>query len=133
MATIGRTPRRTTRGINRLEGSVAALLQPSNSDPRLFGALPEYGHQFGINLHVPDGVLGLDVEIPGRLDPDHVVVPLECAPFQPVDLDPAVPVYILYLTVTPTPDGLAFHPDAYGRDSRLLARLRASGHDPTKA
>ena len=47
----------------------------------------------------------------------------------PVDLDPPVPVYILYLTVAPTPDGLAFHPDVYGRDSKLLARLRASGHD----
>ena len=49
----------------------------------------------------------------------------------PVALDPPVPVYILYLTVAPTPDGLAFHPDVYGRDSKLLARMRASGHDRT--
>ena len=29
LATIRRTPRRTTRGINRLKGSVADLLQPA--------------------------------------------------------------------------------------------------------
>jgi len=45
----------------------------------------------------------------------------------PVDLDPPTPVYILYLTVTPTPDGLAFHRDVYGRDAKLLARIPASG------
>jgi L,D-transpeptidase YcbB len=44
----------------------------------------------------------------------------------PVDLDPPVPVYILYLTVAPTPDGLAFHRDVYGRDSKLLASMQGS-------
>jgi murein L,D-transpeptidase YcbB/YkuD len=46
----------------------------------------------------------------------------------PVDLTPPVPVYILYLTVAPTPGGLAFHPDVYDRDGKLLARMPASGH-----
>jgi murein L,D-transpeptidase YcbB/YkuD len=40
-----------------------------------------------------------------------------------IDIAPAVPVYILYLTVAPTPEGLAFHRDVYGRDHAVLARL----------
>src|SRR5271165_5703933 len=39
LTTVGRTPRRTTRRMNRLKGTVADLLQPRYSDPRLFGAL----------------------------------------------------------------------------------------------
>jgi murein L,D-transpeptidase YcbB/YkuD len=52
---------------------------------------------------------------------------------KPVDLAPPVPVYILYLTVAPTPDGLAFHKDVYGRDGKLLAHMRASSQRATKA
>src|SRR5208282_4678289 len=40
LMTIGRTARRTTRGINRLKGSVGDLPQPAILRPRLFGALP---------------------------------------------------------------------------------------------
>jgi hypothetical protein len=36
LATIGRTPRRTTRGIDRLKGSVAGLLQPAILRPPTF-------------------------------------------------------------------------------------------------
>lgn len=50
----------------------------------------------------------------------------------PIDLKPWTPVYVLYLTVAPTPDGgLAFHKDVYGRDSKLLERMQASGHEGT--
>jgi murein L,D-transpeptidase YcbB/YkuD len=43
---------------------------------------------------------------------------------QRVDLAAPVPVYITYLTAGITPEGrLAFAPDTYGRDSRLLARF----------
>lgn len=43
---------------------------------------------------------------------------------QRVDLAAPIPVYITYLTAGITPDGrLAFAPDTYGRDSRLLARF----------
>lgn len=46
------------------------------------------------------------------------------APEQRVDLPEPVPVYILYLTAAPRPDGsIAFQPDGYGRDKVLLASL----------
>ena len=44
-----------------------------------------------------------------------------------VDLARPTPVYILYLTAAPTPDGLAFHRDVYGRDRALVARLERDG------
>jgi murein L,D-transpeptidase YcbB/YkuD len=43
-----------------------------------------------------------------------------------VDIGPPVPVYILYLTVAPTPQGLAFHRDVYGRDRELIIRMTKS-------
>jgi hypothetical protein len=52
------------------------------------GVAAEDAHQLRVNLDISDRVLGLGLEVPGRLDPDQVVVPLEGAPFQPVDLDP---------------------------------------------
>jgi murein L,D-transpeptidase YcbB/YkuD len=39
-------------------------------------------------------------------------------PEQRVDLPDAVPVYIGYFTALPSPEGVAFLPDAYGRDRR---------------
>lgn len=46
------------------------------------------------------------------------------APEERVDLPKPVPVYIAYLTAAPTPTGIAFRKDIYGRDSsvRLAAR-----------
>ena len=47
---------------------------------------------------------------------------------QRVELDQPIPVYITYLTAGITPDGkLAFAPDTYGRDQRLLARFDPLG------
>lgn len=51
-------------------------------------------------------------------------------PEQPIDLAQPVPVYIVYLTADPEPEGLVLHPDIYGRDSKLeaaVAKLRAPG------
>jgi murein L,D-transpeptidase YcbB/YkuD len=42
----------------------------------------------------------------------------KAAPEQRLDLPTMVPVYITYLTALPTPTGIAFRNDVYGRDSR---------------
>jgi murein L,D-transpeptidase YcbB/YkuD len=39
-----------------------------------------------------------------------------------VDLPQPVPVYMTYLTAQPTPDGIHFMPDPYGRDAHLMER-----------
>jgi murein L,D-transpeptidase YcbB/YkuD len=53
---------------------------------------------------------------------------------QRVDLAAPVPVYITYLTAGITPEGrLAFAPDTYGRDSRLLARYDPLAPRPAPA
>ena len=45
------------------------------------------------------------------------------APEQRADLSVPVPVYIVYLTAAPRPDGtIAFQPDLYGRDKAAAAR-----------
>jgi murein L,D-transpeptidase YcbB/YkuD len=41
---------------------------------------------------------------------------------QEVDLPQPVPVYMTYLTVAPTADGLVFRADPYGRDAHLMER-----------
>jgi murein L,D-transpeptidase YcbB/YkuD len=46
------------------------------------------------------------------------------APEQNVDLPEPVPVYITYLTVLPTPSGVLFRPDSYGRDRTASATIR---------
>jgi murein L,D-transpeptidase YcbB/YkuD len=40
-----------------------------------------------------------------------------------VDLPRPVPVYMTYLTVSPTSDGVVFRPDPYGRDAHLMERF----------
>jgi L,D-transpeptidase YcbB len=40
-----------------------------------------------------------------------------------VDLPKPVPVYMTYLTATPTTEGVVFRPDPYGRDARLMERF----------
>jgi murein L,D-transpeptidase YcbB/YkuD len=53
---------------------------------------------------------------------------------QRVDLPAPVPVYITYLTAGITPEGrLAFAPDTYGRDGRLLARFDPLAPRPASA
>ncbi len=49
---------------------------------------------------------------------------------QQIDLPEPIPVYITYLTVRPTRDGLVFGPDPYRRDPSLLRQLD-SGSDVT--
>ncbi|MGH7023973.1 MAG: L,D-transpeptidase family protein, partial [Caulobacteraceae bacterium] len=49
-------------------------------------------------------------------------------PDQKADIDPPIPVYILYLTAQPGPGGVTFLPDIYHRDPALLAALVHSGH-----
>lgn len=41
-----------------------------------------------------------------------------------VDVPDPVPVYITYFTAAPTRDGVAFRPDRYNRDEKLLARVK---------
>ena len=41
---------------------------------------------------------------------------------QEVDLPKPVPVYMTYLTVQPTADGVQFYADHYGRDAHLMER-----------
>ncbi len=41
---------------------------------------------------------------------------------QEVDLPTPIPVYMTYLTVQPTADGVQFFPDHYGRDAHLMER-----------
>lgn len=48
---------------------------------------------------------------------------LSDVPEQHVALPEPVPVYLTYLTASPTDKGIAYHDDAYGRDSAPLARL----------
>ncbi|MBW8813900.1 MAG: L,D-transpeptidase family protein [Caulobacterales bacterium] len=43
-----------------------------------------------------------------------------------VDLPKPVPVYVLYLTLAPGPDGLEARRDVYGRDAPLIATLKRS-------
>ncbi|WP_297695494.1 L,D-transpeptidase family protein [Phenylobacterium sp.] len=45
------------------------------------------------------------------------------APEERLDLAQPVPVYIVYFTAAPEPQGLVFHPDVYGRDAKLEASL----------
>ena len=45
-------------------------------------------------------------------------------PEERVDVPDPVPVYITYFTVAPSDDGLVFRTDHYGRDDKLLARVR---------
>jgi murein L,D-transpeptidase YcbB/YkuD len=40
-----------------------------------------------------------------------------------VDLPEPIPVYIVYFTLAPGPDGLERRPDVYGRDPPLRAEL----------
>jgi len=42
-----------------------------------------------------------------------------------VELPEPVPVFVTYLTVEATPDGIMFRPDPYGRDPAVLARFFA--------
>ena len=44
-----------------------------------------------------------------------------------VQLDRPVPVYITYLTVGASPDGLVFRKDPYDRDAAVLARTFGAG------
>ncbi|MBV9995429.1 MAG: L,D-transpeptidase family protein [Caulobacteraceae bacterium] len=46
-------------------------------------------------------------------------------PDQRVEVVPPIPVYVVYLTAAPTPQGVAFYPDIYGRDPLLIAQLAA--------
>lgn len=48
-------------------------------------------------------------------------------PEERVDVADPVPVYITYFTVAPAKDGVAFRPDRYGRDEKLLARVKLDG------
>jgi murein L,D-transpeptidase YcbB/YkuD len=50
-----------------------------------------------------------------------------------VDVPDPVPVYITYFTVAPTEDGLAFRPDRYNRDEKLLARVQLDGVESASA
>jgi murein L,D-transpeptidase YcbB/YkuD len=45
-----------------------------------------------------------------------------------VDLTPAVPVFVTYLTVSAGPEGVAFRSDPYERDSAVLARFFPAEH-----
>ena len=45
-------------------------------------------------------------------------------PEERVDVPDPVPVYITYFTAAPTRDGVAFRPDRYDRDGKLLARVK---------
>lgn len=48
-------------------------------------------------------------------------------PEERVDVPDPVPVYITYFTVAPAKDGVAFRPDRYDRDEKLLARVKLDG------
>ena len=48
-------------------------------------------------------------------------------PEERVDVPDPVPVYITYYTVAPTQQGVAFRPDRYDRDEKLLARVKLEG------
>ena len=50
-----------------------------------------------------------------------------------VDVPDPVPVYITYFTVAPTEDGVAFRPDRYNRDEKLLARVKLDGVESASA
>jgi murein L,D-transpeptidase YcbB/YkuD len=50
-----------------------------------------------------------------------------------VDVPDPVPVYITYFTAAPTRDGIAFRPDRYDRDEKLLARVKLDGAESASA
>ncbi|MFP5330215.1 MAG: L,D-transpeptidase family protein [Alphaproteobacteria bacterium] len=54
-------------------------------------------------------------------------------PEERVDVPDPVPVYITYFTVAPTKDGVAFRPDRYNRDEKLLARVKLDGVETASA
>ena len=54
-------------------------------------------------------------------------------PDERVDVPDPVPVYITYFTVAPTSDGVAFRPDRYNRDEKLLARVKLDSGEVTVA
>ncbi len=51
-------------------------------------------------------------------------------PDERVDVPDPVPVYITYFTVAPKGDGVAFRPDRYDRDEKLLARVKLDAETP---
>ncbi len=57
--------------------------------------------------------------------------PPEGAPDERVDVPDPVPVYITYFTVAPSDDGVVFRPDRYGRDEKLLARVKLESDTQT--
>jgi L,D-transpeptidase YcbB len=54
-------------------------------------------------------------------------------PEERVDVPDPVPVYITYFTAAPTRDGVAFRPDRYDRDQKLLARVKLDGAQTASA
>ena len=54
-------------------------------------------------------------------------------PEERVDVPDPVPVYITYFTAAPTRDGVAFRPDRYNRDDKLLARVKLDGAESASA
>ena len=59
---------------------------------------------------------------------DAIAAAIESGETQRIPLDGRLPVYVLYWTVEPQPDGgLQFHPDRYGWDDKLNAAVARAG------
>ncbi len=41
----------------------------------------------------------------------------------PLAMKAPIPLYVVYLTAFPSPDGLQFRPDVYGRDKRMIPAM----------
>jgi len=120
----------------RLQVRLRRLPSPANSMGMMKFMLPNY---FGIYLHdspekehftknelwISNGCVRLeDYKRLARFLFDGVV-PTGRNPKveDEVDLPQPIPVYMTYLTAQPTPDGVHFMPDPYGRDAHLMERF----------
>jgi murein L,D-transpeptidase YcbB/YkuD len=120
----------------RLQVRLRRLPSPANSMGMMKFMLPNY---FGIYLHdspekehftknelwISNGCVRLeDYKRVARFLFDGVVPSGKNPKTEyEVDLPKPIPVYMTYLTAQPTPDGVHFMPDPYGRDAHLMERF----------
>jgi murein L,D-transpeptidase YcbB/YkuD len=120
----------------RQEVRLRRLPSPANSMGMMKFMLPNY---FGIYLHdspekehftknelwISNGCVRVEdyKRFASWLFDGHVPKGKDPKVEEEVNLPQPVPVYMTYLTVAPTADGVVFRPDPYGRDAKLMERF----------
>ena len=122
----------------RQEVRLRRLPSPANSMgamkfmlPNYFGIYlhdtPERGHFAKNDLWISNGCVRVEdyKRFASWLFDGHVPTGSNPKVEEDVNLPAPVPVYMTYLTVASTPNGVQFRPDPYGRDAHLMERFGA--------